>query len=218
MSSNELVDYYSRRAKEYEEIFQRDDPIRQGEQDLLATMMREVFSGRRVLEVACGTGYWTERFATAAASVVAIDLSPEVLAVFRQKQLPEEKVKIRHADAWSLDGVEGTFDAGLVNFWLSHISRPRVAGFLRQFHRRLEQSSIVFMSDNVFVPGEGGDFVQSDKSSDTFKMRTLADGSRHKVLKNYYTASELKHWFAPYSRNLKIHCGHYFWWATYETV
>ena len=64
-----MLDYYEQRQPEYEAIYAR--PERQ--QDL-AWLEREIVqrvSGRRVLEIACGTGYWTRRIAPAVLSVVA---------------------------------------------------------------------------------------------------------------------------------------------------
>ena len=52
-----LVDYYSRRAPEYEAMWHRDEPVRQAEQAVIASEMGRLLRGRRVLEVACGTGY-----------------------------------------------------------------------------------------------------------------------------------------------------------------
>ncbi len=56
----QLVDYYSRRVGEYEQIYQRDDPVRQSEQAAISEALTRVLSGRRVLEVACGTGPATQ--------------------------------------------------------------------------------------------------------------------------------------------------------------
>ncbi|TET46241.1 hypothetical protein E3J62_04735 [candidate division TA06 bacterium] len=70
-----MVDkYYDLRAEEYEEIYLRDDPVRQSEQAAIATAMKETLSDRRVLEVACGTGFWTEIVARVCEYVVAIDM------------------------------------------------------------------------------------------------------------------------------------------------
>ena len=44
--------------------------------------------------------------------------------------------------------------------------------------------TIVFVADNVYVPGIGGELVRKSSSADTFKLRELGDGSKHEVLKN----------------------------------
>lgn len=45
--------YYSNRAKIYEEVYFRDDPIRQAELLQIKDVLKGEFSGRDVLEVAC---------------------------------------------------------------------------------------------------------------------------------------------------------------------
>jgi len=54
----QLETYYSNRASEYERVY--DKPERQHELEWLRQRVPEILRGRRVLEVACGTGYWTQ--------------------------------------------------------------------------------------------------------------------------------------------------------------
>ena len=51
-----MVEYYSQRASEYEEIYHREDPNRQKELAQMALQLRDACLQRSVLEVACGTG------------------------------------------------------------------------------------------------------------------------------------------------------------------
>lgn len=50
-----LLEYYRRRAAEYEKVY--DKPERQADLRRLRAVVPAYFSQRRVLEVACGTGY-----------------------------------------------------------------------------------------------------------------------------------------------------------------
>ena len=210
--------YYDRRAAEYEEIYHRDDPARQREIAAIAAAMRNALDGRLVLEVACGTGYWTGMAAEVARHVVAVDSSPAMLALAHEKGLPKEKVEFRQGDAYGLEPVEGIFNAGLANFWLSHVPKARLAEFLQGFHSKLEKGSTVFMADNLYVHGLGGDLVNEPGSEDTFKERKLSDGSVHKVLKNYYEAGDLRSILQPLSSGLHIEMGECFWWVRYQVA
>jgi ubiquinone/menaquinone biosynthesis C-methylase UbiE len=210
-----LSRYYNIRASEYEAIYRREDPERQAELAAIADEMREWFAGRRVLEVACGTGYWTEIIAPVAAHIVATDLSPEMLAMAAHKGLDPARVEFRRADAWMLESVHGEFDAGLANFWLSHVPRRRIDEFLDLFHGRLVAGARVFLVDNVYVPGVGGELVTRTGGPDTFKRRMLANGSTHEVLKNYYSKEELERLFTGRAKNLNIHMGTNYWWMRY---
>ena len=210
-----LQQYYDRCAPEFERIYHRNDPGRQDEQAAIATAIEETFMDRRVLEVACGTGYWTEIVAGVARHIVATDTSKEMLAIAREKGSPAQKVELRRGDAYGLESVPGDFDAGLANFWFSHVPKATTDEFLGGFHRRLGPGAIVFMADNVYVAGVGGELVIPPESEDTFKLRELSDGSRHRVLKNYYDGDDLRRILAPRSSDLQVHVGSCFWWVRY---
>ena len=213
---NALREYYNRRAPEYESIYHRDDPIRQNEQTAVATVMSEVLKGRSVLEVACGTGFWTEIAAQTARRIVAIDSSSEMLRIAQSKTVATGKVKFLQADAYALNSVPGKFDAGLANFWFSHIPKARLNEFLAGFHRRIGSSGAVFMADNVYISGVGGDFVARSGSEDSFKVRKLADGSRYLVLKNYYSEEEIRRALSLCTTDLSVHLGNCYWWVSYK--
>lgn len=57
MDCGDLRAYYARRAVEYEAIYAQ--PERQADLRTLEAALPACFSGRSVLEVACGTGWWT---------------------------------------------------------------------------------------------------------------------------------------------------------------
>jgi SAM-dependent methyltransferase len=209
------VEYYSRCAPEYEQLWYRDDPIRQGEQAAIVAATKDLFRKRRVLEVACGTGYWTQFLAGTATRVCATDLSRQMLDLAHAKGLPASQIEFRQGDAYALHAVPGSFDAGLANFWFSHVPKARIDEFLRGFRDRLGNGAPVLMADNVYVAGLGGEFVSRWGCEDTFKLRELEDGSKHEVLKNYYDADQLRAIFGPRSSDLKIHVGTCFWWVRY---
>ena len=85
MSDSGVVEYYSRRAREYESIY--DKPERQADLSTLRALIPSLLAGRDILEVACGTGYWTQVIAPVARSVLATDLSPAVLEIAALKKL-----------------------------------------------------------------------------------------------------------------------------------
>src|ERR1051325_5111728 len=118
-----MLQYYGRRALEYDQMWQRDDPVRQAEQTAIAQALKECFQKRRVLEVACGTGFWAVFVAEVAAKVCAIDAALKMLALAVAKKFPPQRVEFRLGDAYALEKVPGDFDAGLANFWFSHIAK-----------------------------------------------------------------------------------------------
>ena len=97
-------------------------------------------------------------------------------------------------------------------------TEARVEGFLAGLHQRLAPGAPVFMADNVFMPGVGGELIRPEGSVDTYKLRRLTDGSTHRVLKNYYAADQLNAIFEPRASDLEITVGKCFWWLSYKVV
>ncbi len=211
-----MQEYYNRRAREYEAIYATDDPTRRAELAAIAAQVASLLAGRRVFEVACGTGYWTTIIAKAASNVTATDASKEMLEIASSKALPPNRVTFLTADAYDLASVPGKFDAALANFWLSHVPRARIDEFLTGLGARLEPGSVVFMADNMYMPGVGGELVSTPGHPDTFKLRTLADGSQHLVLKNYYDEGQLRTLLNSYASDLRVHMGTAYWWCSYS--
>lgn len=207
--------YYDQRAPEYEQIYVPRDRQHGSELGELARQLRDALRDRNVLEVACGTGYWTACAAGVAKAVTGTDASLAMLTHAREKALPQS-VLFRVADAYDLRRVPGEFDGGLAMFWLSHVPRARLRAFLDGLHARLEPGGVVFLADNVHVPGVGGDLLPADEGGDTYKLRRLADGGRYRVLKNYYSEKELRDLLAPGTSDLVVRMGTHFWSATYR--
>lgn len=186
----ELVDYYAKRAREYERVY--DKPERQSDLARLHEIVPVMFAGRHVLEIACGTGYWTAPIASVAQSVTAIDLAAETLLVARTKPVPVDRVRFLQIDAYALDSLSGTFDAAFAGFWWSHIRLEDQKAFLNGLHRRLTPGSRIVLVDNQYVAGSNHPITRTDAAGNTFQERTLASGERHEVLKNFPTASALR--------------------------
>lgn len=184
----ELLAYYTARADEYEEIY--DLPFVQADYERLAARLRDHLADRDVLEVACGTGYWTREVADHAASVVGVDASPTVLRRARAKEYAGTVGLVR-ADAYRLPFHEEAFSGALAGFWLSHVPVERRREFFDGFHDVLADGARVCVFDNRYVEG----FTELDEEDDagnTYEVRVLDDGSRHRVLKNFPTEDELR--------------------------
>lgn len=71
----EIVDYYRKRAREYEEVYLKTDPYRQEEQKLIANTIRASLKKRDVIDIACGTGWWDLFLSETAKSITGLDIS-----------------------------------------------------------------------------------------------------------------------------------------------
>jgi SAM-dependent methyltransferase len=211
--SSELVDYYRRRANEYEKVYAKEE--RQADLAVLHEVVPAYFTGMHVLEVACGTGYWTRRVSERASSVIAIDLAPETLAIARQHQTAGN-VDYRTGDAFELAAVTGSVDAALVAFWWSHIRHEDLARFLTGLHCRLPSGAAVLVVDNRYVEGSNWPLARTDARGNTYQRRQLENGEEHEVLKNFSTPADVQRAVRSAGGGEAIvHELEYYWYATY---
>lgn len=213
-SEASLVTYYAERAAEYDQIYQK--PERQTDLGQLKERVARTFAGEDVLELACGTGYWTAVLATSAQSIVAADINDEVLAIAKSRGIDPRRVNFRKADAYSLPKLEQRFSAGLSAFWWSHVSKTRLRGFLQEFHGALAPGALVMFTDNVYVEGSSTPVSRTDEYGDTYQLRRLADGSVHEVRKNFPTEMELRSVVNNLATDVKIEFLRYYWTLTYR--
>jgi ubiquinone/menaquinone biosynthesis C-methylase UbiE len=176
-------------------------------------MLQNSFTRHDVLEIACGTGYWTERISLVARSILALDQSIELLAIARKKAL--QNAYYQHEDAYLLSKIRGEFSASFSGFWWSHIPKPKIQYFLHQLHRKLTPGATIIFIDNNFVAGSNHAIAQTDADGNTYQTRHLPDGSSHKILKNFPTDQELKQSMPEGIENIRIERLKYFWLMRY---
>jgi len=180
-----MLEYYRRRATTYESIYAK--PERQADLRAMEAALPGDFAGRRVLEVACGTGWWTPHGARDAKRWLATDLNPQTMAIARSKAMPA-CVQFATVDAYTLAGLASeTFDAAFAGCWWSHVPLQRLPDWLATLHARLEPGARVVMLDNRYVEGSSTPISRRDAAGNSYQQRTLDDGSSHEVLKNFPT-------------------------------
>jgi demethylmenaquinone methyltransferase/2-methoxy-6-polyprenyl-1,4-benzoquinol methylase len=210
-----MQDYYAARATEYDKVYAK--PERQADLRQIEQWLPSVLAGRSVLEVACGTGYWTQFFAPRCTRVVAVDSAPETIQVARSR-VPPEKVEFVVGDAYSLPAQPTPLSAGFAGFWWSHIPHARVGEFLRGFHAALEPGAPVVVLDNRFVPGSSTPITEQDAEGNTYQTRLLSDGTSHRVLKNFPSERELLAAVSPFATGLRYREWEFYWALEYATA
>lgn len=211
-----MESYYNLRAQEYEKIYQIGD--RQEDIKSLSQKLQESLSDRRILEVACGTGFWTQIMASSARSILALDQSLETLEIARTKKLFNKEIQFIQDDAYTLAKANDSFNAAFAGFWWSHISKNRIIEFLKNLHGKLMPGAKVLFFDNQYIEGISTPINRTDIGGNTYQLRTLADGSRHEIIKNFPTDEDLKIILGGLSKNLVIHRWKYYWMIEYEIV
>jgi SAM-dependent methyltransferase len=200
--------YYRDRAPEYDEFYEipeREDNLAQ-----LKGWLIERAKGRSILEVAAGTGYWTEAAAPVAKSIVATDYNREMLALAGRRALGPH-VTLLTADAYALPVFDSAFNLGMAHLWWSHVGKQRRNEFLLHFVSRLQPGASILMIDQIFVPGRCTPISGRDEWGNLLTQRTLKNGKNYEIIKNYPTAEELQESFEPFSDNVAIVWLDHFW-------
>jgi malonyl-CoA O-methyltransferase len=100
--------------------------------------------GKRVLDLACGTGRWLEWLtAWGAGSAVGLDLTAAMLAVAKDK--PAARGRVVQADCREIPFAEAVFDLVICSFALAHLSELK--GLAREVARVATAGARVLVSD-----------------------------------------------------------------------
>jgi ubiquinone/menaquinone biosynthesis C-methylase UbiE len=167
-----------------------------------------------VLEIACGTGYWTPLIAARAHSVTALDYNEETLAIARSKRYPKNNVKFQQGDAYALPAWPDRFSGCFAGFWWSHIPLSRIDGFLAELGKRLAPGAPVAFLDNRYVEGSSTPVTRRDAEGNGYQTRRLADGTTHEVLKNFPTAGQMEKRLGRHGSEVRFTNYQYYWVAT----
>lgn len=206
--NTDMVEYYAKRAAIHDEVYTR--PERQAELPTVRNWLRETLTGHRVLEVACGTGYWTVPASETAEFILATDINRAAIEIAEARSLPADRVEFALADAFSIE-VKQPFSACLAGFWWSHVLREEQGNFLRQLRQQLGKDALLVMCDNVYVEGSSTSIARTDLQGNTFQIRTLPTGERYEVLKNFPSDSGLRKRLGPYLKEIRIQRLTHYW-------
>lgn len=210
---DETPSYYAKRAAEYDQVYEKPD--RQENLAQLRKLLRCDVSGTDLIEVACGTGYWTHHMAAVATSITGVDINEEVLRIAKARQWPRQNVSFQIADAYELPKFPVEYEAGAALFWWSHVPKSRLAGFLSGFHKCLGKGARVIFMDNNYVEGSSTAISRKDQEGNTYQRRILNDGSEFEVVKNFPSREEIRSALAPYAEEMVITRLKYYWYVAY---
>lgn len=214
MSQSELETYYAERAAEYDDIYER--PERQSSLRRVKSLVQEYFQDRSVLEIACGTGYWTREIASTCRTIHALDLNESVLEIARRRLANTSHVNLIRADAYAIPEFDVTFDAGFAGFWYSHIPIQQTESFFDAFHTRLQKGARVCLVDNLYVEGNSTKIAYCDEHGNTFQTRRLKDGREYDVLKNFPLEDDLFQLLGKHVDEFRFEMYTYYWALMYR--
>lgn len=196
---DEQIAYYRARAFEYDDWWFRRGRYDRGEEQRrawaseivrLETALDEARPVGHVLELACGTGIWTERLARSATSVTAVDASPEVLAI-NATRVDSDRVHYIREDLFEWNPRE-RFDFVFFGFWLSHVPADRFDLFWLKVQASLNPSGKVFFIDSLRAEESTAANHILPAAGNPVAQRKLDDGRQFRIVEIFYDPRELQ--------------------------
>ena len=193
------IAYYRARAGEYDEWFLRQGRYDRGAADNarwfadVAQLRQSLETFRptgHILELACGTGLWTEQLLRYADQITAVDAAPEVLALNRQR-LQAARVHYLQADLFQWRPPQ-RYDVIFFSFWLSHVPAQRFADFWQMVDKALAPDGRVFFIDSRHVASSTAADHQLEPAAAQVQERRLNDGRSYQIVKIFYEPAELQ--------------------------
>jgi SAM-dependent methyltransferase len=205
--------YYSNRAKEYEEIYLK--PERQIELKKIEKSLQEVFADKDILEIACGTGYWTERISQVTKSILAIDINDSVLEIAKSKNYPNNNVKFQKENLFSYKS-KRKFEGLFGGFIWSHIKLQELDDFIETANNFVISDGIIVFIDNYYIEGSSHPITNKDEFGNTYQTRKLKDDSSHLVLKNFPSNKFILDTLKDKAKEINIVYLKYYWIISYK--
>lgn len=205
-----LAFYYNDRAKVYDKVYEA--PEEQNDLQKAGALFQQLFAQKTVLEIACGTGYWTAKIAETASSIVATDINETLIDIAKTK-ISTNNVSFQVADMYHLSTTQ-QFDGLFGGFIWSHILLQDLDGFLAQLQKLLTPHSILAFIDSNPLEGSKHDLkniTRTDQHGNTFQTRQLENGSTYEVLKNFPSHEFLIERLSPIATEINVVALEYYW-------
>ncbi|MBH8577659.1 class I SAM-dependent methyltransferase [Nostocaceae cyanobacterium CENA369] len=193
------IEYYRARANEYDEWFYRVGRYDRGEENnqrwfneiaIVKDALHKIGAVDDILELASGTGIWTQELLGIGKKITAIDASEEVIAINRSKlDSPSVAYYIFDLFTWQPDA---EYDLVFFAFWLSHVPPNLLNAFLTKVNQSVRVGGQIFMIDSRFEPTSTANNHILENDGNIYKNRKLNDGQEFRIVKIFYQPDELQ--------------------------
>jgi ubiquinone/menaquinone biosynthesis C-methylase UbiE len=205
------VAYYKARAEEYDDWYFRrgryDWGIEQklqwaNELDHIRRFLHEYRGFKRALELASGTGLWTNELLRICKHITCLDAAPEMHEINRQRQNPKQ-VKFGVADLFDWEPDE-EFDLVSATFWLSHVPDEKLDAFLTKVRRSLSPEGMFFFIDSQHAPTSRAKDHEIPEVRSGISQRKLDDGREFQIVKIFHSPADLTQKLAQAGLQAKV--------------
>lgn len=178
------------RARELDRAYQLAE--RQSDLHRIEQLVPRLFADRPIVQLVCGTGYWTRLLAKSASHVVATDPSEEALAIVESRGFDPARVSLFQADPCALPDGLGRFEGAFAAHWWSQVPVQRRHACLASLTRRLVPGSKIVFIDHCPDNGRCSQGLETDLHGNTWRTIPAEDGSDQRVIDNYPSFAEIR--------------------------
>ncbi len=180
---DEQITYYRKMAQEYDETTGQTEDLQRAfarARDLL----QQHTPVEQLLELACGTGTWTRALLPLGRELTAIDASPEMLALARQK-VGNAVVQFQQADLFQWQPRQ-QYDLVFFANWLSHVPPQRLDAFLGTVARAVRPCGSLAVVDQYAPMQEDREIIVQKEEGAIYAKRSLLNGQTFIIVKVFY--------------------------------
>ena len=195
--------YYDARASEYEEAYvlgtgtaSIPDPEVFRREASLLTRIVEHFARGRLVDLACGTGYWLPSYVAACSSITLIDQAPRMLQECRKKIASLDaldRITVVQDDVLEHSFRPRAFDSALVGFLISHLTDEEEQQLFERLKTMLDTDGRFLILDSAWSPERARVNRKTERQE-----RWLNDGSRFEIYKRYIDRQDVVEWERKY--------------------
>lgn len=178
---SEQINYYRARADEY------DESISSGQElfNMGKSLVLKLGTFDKILELACGTGVWTETLLKMGNHVTAIDAAPEMLKIAREK-CGDEQISYQQVDLFNWNP-DKTYDLVFFANWLSHVPPNVVDDFLSKVKSSLNKNGTIAFVDQ-HAPSDADKAIAE---KEIYAKRPLGE-QEFTIIKVFYDLEDLQ--------------------------
>ncbi len=184
----DMLLYFDERAEEYDDFYAGKGPAIQHYGGMYIKDFAQIgeavsgFGGKHLIDIACGTAYWTPFYASKCDEITCLDQSANMLSQ-AQTRIKDQNLKppnFIHADFFDIDLGTHVFDRAFVSILLSHLSRDQEKTFFERLKQILQPGGELMVIDSLWNSRR-----RKYRKQESVEERVIKDGRKFKVFKRY---------------------------------
>lgn len=207
--------YFARPSTGSDSLLQ--NPNAQSDIQSIRSCIRDHLTWKRILEVGCGTGYWSSVLGNIARFTTSTDPSEQIIQKARTANRHVGRVFFLTIDPFSISHVLGEYDAGFSACWYSTLPRQETGRFMEEFSQALPPGSPIILIDERYHEGTSAPISRTDEHGNSYVSITLADGSTSEYIRNTPDWDTLDKQLSPFGKISEFEEFSHFWFLVLET-